>query len=50
VDLAEQFACRPTGLMLYLTANMYEAIEDMRADTRGSPAGLSGRFLDWAVR
>lgn len=47
VDLAEQFARRPTELTLYLSANMYEAIEDMRAATRGTPAGLSGRFLDW---
>lgn len=48
VDLAEQFARRPTALTLYLSANLYEAIEDMRVATRGSPAGLSGRFLDWA--
>jgi hypothetical protein len=47
VDLAEQFARRPTELTLYMSANMYEAIEDMRAASRGSPAGLSERFLHW---
>jgi len=49
VDLASEFVGRPTELMLYLSANMYEAIEDMRAVARGSPAGLSERFLHWAV-
>ena len=47
VDLAEQFAHRPTRLKIYMRSNMYEAIEDMRAGTRGSPAGLSERFLLW---
>jgi hypothetical protein len=47
VDLAEQFARWPAELRLYLSESMYEAIEDMRAGTGGSPAGLSERFLDW---
>jgi hypothetical protein len=47
VDLAEQFARWSAELRLYLSESMYEAIEDMRAGTGGSPARLSERFLDW---
>lgn len=47
-ELAEQYADQPTALMVYLAANLYEAIEDMRAVPQGSPKRLATRFLDWA--
>jgi len=49
VDLATEYLQRPTALTFYLSTYLYQAIEDMRTTTRGSPAGLTERFLHWVI-
>jgi hypothetical protein len=47
VELGEQYGGWPTGLSLYVSSCLLEAIEDMRTTGDGSPTRLFDRFMSW---
>jgi hypothetical protein len=49
VDLAEEYVEERLGLILYLTIQMLDAIDDSAANKVPDPADLHDRFLGWAI-
>jgi hypothetical protein len=49
VDLVEEYVDERLGLILYLTIQMLDAIDDSAANKVPDPADLHDRFLGWAV-
>jgi hypothetical protein len=49
VDLAEEYVEERLGLILYLTLQMLDAIDDSASTKGPEPADLHDRFLGWAT-
>ncbi len=47
VDLLEEYGVDRTGLVLYLSLQMIDAIDDMATGGK-APSDLHRRFIDWA--
>jgi hypothetical protein len=47
-ELKEQYDGWQTGLIIYLTSRVYEAIEDARKSNSLGPTDLVERFVGWA--
>ncbi|GAA4591926.1 hypothetical protein BJY16_000447 [Actinoplanes octamycinicus] len=48
VRLLHEYRAFPSLLRIYLSAQMYEAIEDMLVTGKASPSHLYERFIGWA--
>ena len=46
-ELTAQYARFPSGLAIYMASTMYDAVEDLAARGRPTPADLYERFLSW---